>query len=427
MHILCLFDYNCTAGKTGFSRVSETIIPALKKHFGHKLKLDIAAINMFPQFTEDGKLKTETNAFWEDENTFVFSGSHYSHRPHPGMEDVSDPFGRFEFLDRLQQHPKGFDGVFIMQDIGVVLDIVPLMQQIKQTLKATKRKQFKSIYYFPVDNDSYRDLTNLSFFDEIITYTQWGRESLHLQKPDLKGKVKVIPHGLDNKTFYIEPQRKDYSKFIIGNVNRNNRRKNMPDTLLAFKHLQSIWNIAEQQPVLYLHCDPTDPLGFNLLNLCKQLGLVIGEDVLFGNPCTDNELRAIYNSLDCYVTTATGGGWELTVAEAMACGVPCILPAHTSFLELGANNRCIYLNELSLFCNDSEESKYRPRVNIEEVAEKIMDYALIADGQQPVYNESLMIDNNIQKMIDNGQSFVKNNLQWADINKLWINLFKQTF
>jgi glycosyltransferase involved in cell wall biosynthesis len=99
---------------------------------------------------------------------------------------------------------------------------------------------------------------------------------------------------------------------------------------------------------------PEDPMGWNLKTILRQTVLQEGRDYMFlpehyraeGVPV--DTLSGIYNASDVFLTTATGGGWELTVTEAMACGVPVIMPKHTSHLELGGPNgeRCWFLETL---------------------------------------------------------------------------------
>jgi hypothetical protein len=48
-----------------------------------------------------------------------------------------------------------------------------------------------------------------------------------------------------------------------------------------------------------------------------------------------DNLREIYQSHDLYVSGSKGEGWDLIAWEALACGVPTIVPAHSGYLEWG--------------------------------------------------------------------------------------------
>jgi hypothetical protein len=115
MRILCLFDYGETTN-TGFASVSRNIKKELKKHFGEKLHLDIVAINFFGKIVND----KEELVYEEEDGTFVISAKKTDFK--------DDDFGRYGFLKLLKEND--FDGVFIMQDLGVVQPIIQVMKHI---------------------------------------------------------------------------------------------------------------------------------------------------------------------------------------------------------------------------------------------------------------------------------------------------------
>lgn len=337
--MIALFDYNSI---TGFSTVSKNLVTNWKRTFGNDLKLDICAINYFG---ED---------YNEDENTRIISAK---------KNDVDkDDFGRYVFMRSILDND--YDLIFILQDLGVITPIVPLLKKLKDDKREANRKQFKSILYFPVDFALTPNLTKgLEFFDQLATFTEYGRSMFLTHKPELKGKIKVIPHGSNMKDFYpivndeeILEFRKKYfgeanaNKFIVGCVNRNQSRKDIPTTIFGF---MEYW---EKNPnsFLYLHCDPKDPMGWDLFTIMSQTPLKYGIDYIFMKRedgqvgASIDKLNKIYNSLDVFLTTATGGGWELTVTEAMSCKVPCVIPKHTSFQTLGGANgeRAYFLETL---------------------------------------------------------------------------------
>jgi glycosyltransferase involved in cell wall biosynthesis len=56
------------------------------------------------------------------------------------------------------------------------------------------------------------------------------------------------------------------------------------------------------------------------------------------------ELNMLYNAADCYVSTSTGEGWGICTTEAMAAGVPVVVPRNTSHVEIvGSNEERGYL------------------------------------------------------------------------------------
>lgn len=49
---------------------------------------------------------------------------------------------------------------------------------------------------------------------------------------------------------------------------------------------------------------------------------------------TEIEMAQLYRSMDCYITATRGEGFNLPLIEAAACGLPVIVPYHTSHMEI---------------------------------------------------------------------------------------------
>ena len=57
---------------------------------------------------------------------------------------------------------------------------------------------------------------------------------------------------------------------------------------------------------------------------------------MFLNPnwgLKDKEMAEMYNMADCFVHTGSGESFALPCMEMQACGKPCVVPAHSAFLE----------------------------------------------------------------------------------------------
>lgn len=406
IRMIALFDYNSI---TGFSTVSKNLVQNWKRTFGNDLKLDICAVNYFG------------DAYQEDENIRVISAK---------RNDVDkDDFGRYVFMRSILDND--YDLVFILQDLGVITPIVPLLKKIKDDKKEANKKQFKSILYFPVDFALTPNLVKgLEFFEQLATFTEYGRSMFLTHRPDLKAKIKVIPHGSNMKDFFrIEDRasvmdfRKEYfgeanaNKFIIGCVNRNQSRKDIPTTIFGF---MEYW---EKNPnsFLYLHCDPNDPMGWNLRTIMSQTPMKENIDYMFMNHedgqigTSVEKLNKIYNSIDVFLSTATGGGWELTVTEAMTCGVPTIIPRHTSFQTLGGANgeRAYYL-----------ETLYPIVAMVDNIIRFQSDLYEICETLELVYNQKQDDSIDLENRIDKAFEFVSK-LDWKDIAKTFSDDIKR--
>jgi len=403
--ILALFDYNSF---TGFSTVSKNLVSNWKKIFGERMFLDIVAVNYFG----DG--------YSEGPNIRVVSAK---------KNDIAkDDFGRYVFMRSLLD--VDYDVIFILQDLGVVVPMIPHIKKIKDDRKKENKKQFKSILYFPVDFNLTPNLgVGLEFFDSLATFTDFGKQNINRLRPDLKAKVRVIPHGNNFENFYVMPEseitafRKSYfgdnaDKFIIGNVNRNQPRKDIPNTIFGFLEY---WETYNKNSFLYLHMNPKDPMGWHLRTILAQTPLREGIDFMFP-PKDDYEkgadvskLNLIYNSLDVFLSTATGGGWELTVTEAMSARKPVIIPNHTSFQYLGGQNeeRAYFLNTL-----------YPSVSTIDNVIRFQSDLYEVAETLNYLYND---IQNNSPELalkIDNAYKFIEKH-KWEDIAKTFSEEIKK--
>lgn len=414
--ILCLFDYKAT---TGFATVSQNIVPRIKKHFREKVQLHICSINYFG------------DPIYESDGTIIFSAIKSAPK--------KDDFGRFGFLKILKEGD--YDGIFIIQDVGVIVPIIEILRHIKAEKKQKNQKSFRSIFYFPVDCSLIRkQVEGLDFFDELITYTEYGRNEVLKLRPELRTLIKVIPHGTDTKNFYpitdneeIEKFKESYfgenkDKFIIMNLNRNQPRKDIPNTIFAFIEAKERWPKDQPKPFLYLHCNPDDPMGHNLRAIFLQTDLVEGEDYMFPPKQEENhgapleKLNLIYNSVQLYVSTTLGEGWGLGFTEAAATKLPIICPNHTSFTEMSGNgNRAFVLDNLYPYVN-----------SIDNIIRKQTDYMEVADSITLVASNLLCLN---EEMDGKQQTDERTNkaylwakkLNWDNVCSAWVNSFKETF
>lgn len=403
--VLALFDYNSF---TGYATVSKNLVQNWRKTFGDLMKLDIVAINYFG---DDYK---------EDDNTRVISAK---------KKDIaSDDFGRHVFLATLRKD--NYDLIFILQDLGVVVPIIKVLKDIKEEKRKSNLKQFKSIFYFPVDFALTPVLgRGLDFFDYLATYTEYGRIHATRVCPAIKGKLSVIPHGNNPDSFYpINKEQKDKfrkeyfkenaDKYIITSVNRNQSRKDIPTLIFGFIEYKENYN---KDCLLYLHMNPVDPMGWKLRTILDQTQLKENIDYMFPpeddyNKGADvSKLNNIYNCSDVFITTATGGGWELTVTEAMATKTPVIIPKHTSFEHLGGQKgeRAYFMESLYPTVS-TVDNIIRLQCDLYEISEKLYEVKKDMDTNSDILN----------RKVENAYKFVSE-LSWNKIAKTFSEQIKR--
>lgn len=448
MRILWLSDYGLNVN-TGYATVARNMIKQLKNRFGSDLLIDVVAINYFNQ------------QYWEYEETVLVTSGLFGEfgqaQPCPLAEQHK--FGLMQFL--LKYKNQDYEGVFILQDLGAIAACISNLKMIDAEKRLSGKKVLPKILYFPVDGIIQKEVINkdfseavhktlpkkqqpffsryirpldeLPYFDVIATFTQYGvNQVLSQAKPEFTkniwSKLKVIPHGIDPKQFYPLPEAekksfrdsyfgKNSGKYIVGVINRNSARKAITTAIEAFRVAKKTWPATfAVKPFLYLHMDAVDePDGFNLPVILQQTDLVENEDYIFGSTKINTDvLNKVYNSIDLYLSTAAGGGWELTVTEAMACKIPCIIPDHTSLGEQGNHGeRALMLDELSWGCIHTENIR-RLFVHHDQAAELIV---------KSVWNKQLGSD---KERVEAAYAWATS-LPWEKICRQWVTIFDDLF
>jgi len=181
-----------------------------------------------------------------------------------------------------------------------------------------------------------------------IFWTQFGLDEA--REGGFRKSAAVIPLGVDLNVYKPMPKEealkivglpeKYKDIFIVGNVNRNQPRKRLDLTIRYFAKWVKENNISPEQAALFLHVAPTGDTGVDLKGLMQYYGIVqylllATPEMFYGK--SEAELCATYNVFDLLVSTTQGEGMGLTTMEAMACGVPCIVPAWAALGEWAVN------------------------------------------------------------------------------------------
>jgi glycosyltransferase involved in cell wall biosynthesis len=333
VNILYYADFNCT---TGFGNVSKQLIDnwSINKNFN----ISILAINDRSEKPYNYK-----------PNVLVI--------PCLIADEKKDGYARLELLKMLYQHD--FDVFFALNDIEILNSMTEHLNNVKKERTKANKKKTKFVIYTPIDSEPRpRDCEVLSLFDEVITYTEYGKATLKpLVSESNWKKIKVIPHGIDTEVFYPIANNFENSKtkeqlfgksdvFVFGSVNRNSARKDLATLIMGFAMFK---HTTQANAVLYIHCNPIDRMGIDCYRLSERLGLDVGTDIFFPKDFDENmgvpesELNKIYNTFDCFVTTTTAEGWGLSIVEAMATKKLVIAPRHTSIQEITDNGNNAFL------------------------------------------------------------------------------------
>jgi hypothetical protein len=170
--LLVYSDWNCT---TGFGAVAKELVDEWAKD--KNLSIVIFGINDTSGNVYDylPNVKVIPALFTGDEHT------------------KGDVYRRIELLKLIYQ--SDFNAIFILQDVEVINSIAEQLKEVKNTKLKENRPNFKSMIYFPIDSEPrLSDLKVLSFFDEVVTYTEYAK---NVMKPLISDtqfkKIKIRP------------------------------------------------------------------------------------------------------------------------------------------------------------------------------------------------------------------------------------------
>ena len=162
----------------------------------------------------------------------------------------------------------------------------------------------------------------MSFLPDIIIANSTAGCDFAVKKGFPADRIEIIPNGIDTGRFrpdapLRERQRNDWGlsegQIAIGMLARLDPMKDHPTFLHAAAQLSRV------RPDLHFVCAGDGPERRGLEFLAKQLG--IAGRVLFAG---EAEPVAALNAFDLLCSSSITEGFPNAVAEAMACGVPCI-------------------------------------------------------------------------------------------------------
>jgi D-inositol-3-phosphate glycosyltransferase len=229
------------------------------------------------------------------------------------------------------------DIVIILQDPW---NIRGYMREIEEQLGEMDIPRPLMIGWLAVDSKNQISGKQLNQLDHVVTWTQFGIDEL--RAGGYTGPHSIIGLGVDTSIYYpidrttarrstlsdgspLLPEGIPIDSYIIGVVGRNQTRKRLD---LVLEHF-SAWTKqhAIDNAYLHLHVGPTGEQGCNIEALLKYYGIkaIISAPPTSG-ALTTSDMNLIYNCFDLFWSMSQAEGWNLPALEAMACGIPCLLP-----------------------------------------------------------------------------------------------------
>lgn len=198
--------------------------------------------------------------------------------------------------------------------------------------------------WLAADGMNQKAAPELNALAHVIVWTQFAADEL--RAGGYTGTMSVIPLGVDHSTFYPRNQsvarRRIFGEieglepgkaFIVGAIGRNQLRKRLDLTIEYFADW--VHSCNHRDAWLYLHCAPTGEDGADIRSLAKFWKvadrILIARSIVPGAGASVDHMAHVYSALDVYASTSQGEGWGLPALEAMACGVPCLIPDFAAF------------------------------------------------------------------------------------------------
>lgn len=245
--------------------------------------------------------------------------------------------------------------VFILMDA----DAISSHQFPRELKRVCAAKKIQSLLYYPVDAPLQSPFEIIDAVTTAVTFTEYGRQETLKAMSRSLFKVEVIPHGIDSHFTPITREEREKARsidfqvadgppgkdgkqkfrsflkpgdFLILNVNKNEWRKDPLRSLEILKALRDEGVPAK----MVLRMDPLSGMGgVNLEKAGEQLGLTLDVEWAHIPAVNEAHMRSLYGASDLVLSTSLGEGWGFSMTEALACGTPVAVPAHTSLWEIG--------------------------------------------------------------------------------------------
>lgn len=138
--------------------------------------------------------------------------------------------------------------------------------------------------------------------------------------------IVVAPLGVSDDYKYQQRQNNTFTFCQAGTLGK---RKNAALTVSAFKKAftkEDVYLVVKSSPDLPFYCEPDSRI------------------IVINQRFSRADMIRLLGTVDCFVYPTHGEGFGLSVAEAMATGLPCIVPIHTGLADFVQPEYCYQVN-----------------------------------------------------------------------------------
>jgi len=247
----------------------------------------------------------------------------------------SNGYGDARLIRQLIQMEKP-DAIFLITDPRYFIWLFQIENEIRKKMP---------IIYLNIWDDYPAPMYNRSYYESCDALLAISKQTKNINTLVLGDKAKnkiieYVPHGLNENIFkpldVNTPELKEFKKKLFGDKeidfalffnSRNIRRKQIPDTMLAYKLF--VDGLPEEQAkkcAFVLHTQIVDDNGTDLEAVRE---LLFGDDpkynIIFSpHMLPADQMNLLYNSTDCQILLTNNEGWGLSLTEAILVGNPII-------------------------------------------------------------------------------------------------------
>ena len=201
------------------------------------------------------------------------------------------------------------------------------------------------IIYLNIWDDYPAPYYNKAFYESCDALLGISKQTVNINKLVLDDKAKnkiieYVPHGLNNEVFYPiqnKEQDKEFTEFkkqlfkgkeyeFVAFFNsRNIRRKQVPDTILAFSQfVQQLPKEKADKCALVLHTEIISEHGTDLLAVIETLVPKDVNIIFTPGRLEPKAMNYLYNLADVQMLLTSNEGWGLSLTEALLTATPII-------------------------------------------------------------------------------------------------------
>lgn len=249
-----------------------------------------------------------------------------------------DGYGDPNFVKQLIAIEKP-DAIFLITDPRYFTWLFNIENEIRKTTPIIYLNIWDSPYPYPLWNKVFYESC-----DALLAISKQTKNINEVVLGDIaKNKIiKYIPHGLNPEAYFpIDKENSKYKElqnfkkqlfrnrdydFVLFFNSRNIRRKQIPDTILAWRmFLDRLPKEKADKCCLLLHTELVNEHGTDLAAVTNYLLAEYPHSIVFHTEGTSVEnMNLLYNSSDAQILLTDNEGWGLSLTEAILCGKPII-------------------------------------------------------------------------------------------------------